>query len=129
MTARAWGRMAWVEGLLGDSWLEHSRKPTDDENAVFATARLIGAVRFGGATKLAPYLEPYGAVSVFDPDTAVAYDFAAEEAIGVNAGLWKLARVGLEASLQHLERNFPRAYDLGANPNRWKLLVQAAAEF
>lgn len=126
---RGRGLRLWVEGLLGDSWLEHSRKPTDDQNAVFATARLIGAVRFGGAAKLAPYLEPYGAVSVFDPDTAVAFDFAAEEAIGVNVGLWRLARVGLEASIQHLERNFPRAYDLGANPNRWNLLVQAAAEF
>jgi len=126
---RGRGLRLWVEGILGDSWLEHTRKPTDDENAVFATGRLIAAVRFGGGAKLEPYLEPYGAVSVFEPDTAVAYDFAAEEAIGVNVGLWKVGRVGLEGAFQQFERNFPRAYDLGANPDRWNLLVQAAAEF
>jgi hypothetical protein len=123
------GLRLWAEGLCGGSWLEHSRKPTDDVDAVFASGRLMAAARFGGTSKGGSYVEPYGMVSLFDPDTVVAFDMASEQTIGVNVGFWRLARVGLEATLTHLERNFPRAYGFGTNPNRQTLLAQAGAMF
>jgi hypothetical protein len=126
---RGRGVRFWLEGIVGESWFEHSRKPTDARDPLFASARLIGAVRFGGARKNAPYLEPYAMVGVLDPDTEVALDLATEEVVGVNVGLWKLTRLGLEGSLEHFERNFPRAYGLGANPNRRRVLLQAGAQF
>lgn len=125
----AGGLRLWVEGVLGGSWLEHSRKPTDGVDAVFASGRLMAAARFGGTAKGDTYLEPYGMVSLFDPDTVVAFDLASEETLGVNVGFWDVARVGLEATLTHLERNFPRAYGFGSNPNRRTLLAQAGARF
>jgi hypothetical protein len=126
---RGGGLRVWAEGLFGGSWLEHSRKPTDDVDAVFASGRLMAAARFGGTSKGGAYLEPYGMVSLFDPDSVVAFDMASEQTVGVNVGFWRLARVGLEATLTHLERNFPRAYGFGTNPNRQTVLAQAGATF
>jgi hypothetical protein len=126
---RGGGLRVWAEGLFGGSWLEHSRKPTDDVDAIFASGRLMAAARFGGTDKGGAYLEPYGMVSLFDPDTVVAFDMASEQTVGVNVGFWRLARVGVEATLTHVERNFPRAYGLGTNPSRQTLLAQAGARF
>jgi hypothetical protein len=126
---RGGGLRVWAEGLFGGSWLEHTRKPTDDVDAVFASGRLMAAARFGGKDKGARYLEPYGYVGVFDPDTVVAFDLASEQTLGVNVGFWNVARIGVEATLTHLERNFPRAYGFGTNPNRQTLLAQAGATF
>ena len=123
------GLRIWVEGMAGASWYEHSRKPTDDKNAVFSAGRLVVAPRIGGLHKYAPYLEPYGMVGLFDPDTEVAEDLVYEESLGVNAGFWRLARLGLEFQLSHFERNFPAAYGLGKNPDQLAVLLQAGAEF
>jgi hypothetical protein len=123
------GVRIWAEGLFGGSWFEHSRKPADAVDAVFASGRLMAAARFGGTKKGEVYVEPYGMVSLFDPDTVVAFDMASEQTLGVNVGFWNVARIGPEATLTHLERNFPRAYGLGVNPNRQTVLVQAGATF
>jgi hypothetical protein len=123
------GLRLWAEGVFGGSWLEHSRKPTDSVDAVFASGRLMAAARFGGTKKGALYVEPYGMVSLFDPDTVVAFDMASEETLGVNVGFWNVARVGPEATLTHLERNFPRAYGFDTDPNRQTVLLQAGATF
>jgi hypothetical protein len=126
---RGGGLRIWAEALLGGSWLEHTRKPTDAIDAVFASGRLMAAARFGGTKKGGRYLEPYGRVSLFDPDTVVAFDMASEQTLGVNVGFWRVARVGIEATLTHVERNFPRAFGFGTNPNRQTLLAQAGATF
>jgi hypothetical protein len=126
---RGGGLRLWAESVFGGSWLEHSRKPTDEVDAVFASGRLMAAARFGGTSKGGAYLEPYGMVSLFDPDTVVAFDMASEQTLGVNVGFWRVARVGLEATLTQLERNFPRAYGLGTHPNRQAVLAQAGATF
>jgi hypothetical protein len=89
----------------------------------------MAAARFGGTSKGARYVEPYGSVGLFDPDTVVAFDMASEQTVGINLGFWNVARVGLEATLTHLERNFPRAYGFGTNPNRQTVLAQAGATF
>jgi hypothetical protein len=123
------GLRVWVEGMAGASWFEHSRKPSDDRDAVFSAGRLVVAPRLGGHAKRDLYLEPYGMLGLFDPDTEVAEDLVFEEALGVNAGFWRLARLGLELELASFQRNFPVSYGLAKNPDRLALLLQASAEF
>ncbi len=122
------GLRVWAEGLVGGSWLEHSRKPTDDRAATFAAGRVVAAVRTGGRKKRDFYVEPYGMVGVFDPDTEVAFDLAWEETVGVNVGGWKVFRVGVEGHHAGAERNLPRVYGLG-DPDRIEILLQAGAAF
>jgi hypothetical protein len=123
------GLRIWLEGMVGGSWFEHARKPSDDRNAVFTAGRVVIAPRIGGNSRHAPYLEPYGMLGLFDPDTEVAQDLAFEESLGVNAGFWRLVRLGLEFELWRVQRNFPVSYGLGKNPDRLALLLQGGAEF
>jgi hypothetical protein len=89
----------------------------------------VSAVRFGGQHKRDYYVEPYGMLGLLDPDDQVSADFASEEVVGVNVGLWKLARVGIEAELEHVERNFPQTYYLGDDPDRIAVVLQAGMQF
>lgn len=123
------GLRIWLEGIVGSSWFEHSRKPIDDEDATFTAVRAIVAPRLGGADQHRFYVEPYGMLGVLDPDVGVVSDLAVEQALGVNVGLYRLARIGLEFQHRKVERNFPQSYTLGRNPERLAALVQAAAEF
>jgi hypothetical protein len=68
-------------------------------------------------------------VSLFEPDTDVASDLLMEEAVGVNVGLWKRARVGLEAEFQRAQPNFPERYFLGENADRKALVLDAQIVF
>jgi hypothetical protein len=126
---RGVGLRIWAEGMLGSSWLENWYKPPDGRDTLFWATRLVTAVRFGGRHQREFYVEPYGMLGLLDPDTEVLNDILAEEVLGVNVGLWKLARVGLELELEHVERNFPQTYYLGDDPDRVALVVQAACEF
>jgi len=123
------GLRVWVEGLMGQSWLENWYKPPDGRDATFLAGRLVSAVRFMARRKGDLYVEPYGMLGLLEPDTAVEHDFASEEVLGVNVGLWKIVRAGLELQIQHVERNFPQTYYLGNNPDRMALLLQAGAQF
>jgi hypothetical protein len=123
------GLRVWLEGIVGGSWFEHARKPSDDRDAVFTSGRLIIAPRLGGLTAGAAYFEPYGMLGLFDPDTEVAEDLAFEESLGMNAGFWRVARLGLELQINEVGRNFPASYGLGRNPDRFGVLLQAGAEF
>ncbi len=123
------GLRIWFEGMVGSSWLENWYKPPDGRDATFLAARLLTAVRFGGLRKGQLYVEPYGMLGILDPDNDVLEDIASEEVLGVNVGLWKLARVGLEAEVEHVQRNFPQTYYLGDDPDRVALVLQAGAEF
>jgi hypothetical protein len=89
----------------------------------------VSAVRLIGRKKGDFYVEPYGMLGLLDPDKDVEQDLASEEVLGVNAGLWKTVRAGLELEIQHVERNFPQTYYLGANADRVALLLQAGAQF
>jgi hypothetical protein len=123
------GIRVWAEVMDGASWFEHRLKPADTYDAVFVMTRLIGAFRFGGTRREAFYVEPYGMFSLFEPDTDVARDLVFEEAIGVNVGLWKRARVGLEAEFQKAQPNFPERYFLGENADRKALVLDAQIVF
>lgn len=127
--SRGRGLRVWLEGIAGSSWFEHSRKPIDEEDATFTAVRAIVAPRIGGADQRRFYFEPYGMLGVLDPDVGVVSDLAVEQALGVNVGLYRLARIGIELQHRKVERNFPQSYTLGRNPERLAALVQAAAEF
>jgi hypothetical protein len=123
------GIRIWAEVMDGASWFEHRLKPVDTYDAVFVMTRLIGAFRFGGTRREAFYVEPYGMVSILEPDTDLASDLVFEEAIGVNVGLWKRARVGLEAEFQKAQPNFPERYFLSENADRKALVLGAQVAF
>jgi hypothetical protein len=118
-----------VEGIFGESFFEHELKPPDGVDAIFVSARLISAFRFGGQRYGEPYIEPYGMIASVDPDLDIASDAALEEVLGVNVGLWELARVGLQGELVRVGRNFPRAVYLGQLLDRTALVATAGLEF
>lgn len=129
MQSRGRGLRIWLEGIVGGSWFEHSRKPIDAADATFTAVRAIVAPRIGGAERHRFYFEPYGMLGVLDPDLEVVSDLAVEQALGANVGLYKLARIGIELQHRQVERNFPQSYTLGRNPERLAAMVQAGAEF
>jgi hypothetical protein len=124
------GVRAWVDGMAGKSWLEHADKPPDDELATFVMARAVVAPRFHGTLPREPYVEPFGMISVFEPDAGgVVSDLVWELALGVNTGFWDLLRVGVQAELVRAERNVPDGYLLGRNPDRLGVLAQVGVSF
>jgi hypothetical protein len=123
------GLRAWIELMDGASWFEHHLKPADSFDAIFVCVRAIAAFRFGGTHREAFYVEPYGMVATLDPDIDVASDIVVEEAFGVNAGLWKRARVGVEVEFQKAQPNFPERYLLGENGDRKALMLGAQLAF
>jgi hypothetical protein len=68
-------------------------------------------------------------LAVLDPDTDVNGDLVVEEAIGVNVGLWKRARVGLELEMQKAQPNFPERYFLGENGDRKAVVLGGQIAF
>ena len=123
------GLRVWLEGIFGESFYEHESKPVDDADAIFVSARAIAAYRFGGLSHGELYVEPYGMFAMLDPDVEVTSDTAFEEVVGVNVGLWELARIGLQAEFVRVGRNFPRAVYLGQMLDRTALVLQAGLEF
>jgi len=123
------GLRAWLEVMDGSSFFEHSLKPSDTFDAIFVSVRAIAAFRFGGTRRETFYVEPYGMVATLDPDIDIASDVVVEEALGVNVGLWKRARVGLELEFQKAQTNFPERYLLGENADRKALVLGAQLSF
>ncbi|HEX6271795.1 MAG TPA: hypothetical protein VFZ53_02090 [Polyangiaceae bacterium] len=123
------GLRAWLEVMDGSSFFEHSLKPSDSFDAVFVSVRAIAAFRFGGTRRETFYVEPYGMIATLDPDIDIASDVVVEEAFGVNVGLWKRARIGLELEFQKAQTNFPERYLLGENGDRKALVLGAQLSF
>ena len=110
-------------------FLRRDDKPGDDDEPLFATARALAGYRFGGLELGAPYIEPFGFFGLLDPDLEVVSDYALEGAIGVNAGFWDRARVGLQGEITRGQRNFPTGFLDNQDPDRLSLLLQAGARF
>jgi hypothetical protein len=120
---------AWAEGIAGASWYEQDDKTADGDDATFLAARWIAAYRIGGLREEAPYLEPFLALGVFEPDADVVDDIGWHESLGVNVGLWNRARVTLQGEIARTMRNFPRTYFAGQSPDGDWLHLQAGAVF
>jgi hypothetical protein len=123
------GLRAWVEVMDGASFFEHRLKPNDSFDAIFVSVRAIAAFRFGGTRRETFYVEPYGMIATLDPDIDIASDVVVEEAFGVNVGLWKRVRVGLELEFQKAQTNFPERYFLDENGDRKALVLGAQLAF
>lgn len=123
------GLRVWAEVMDGSSWFEHRLKPLDGYDAIFVMTRFISAFRIGGTRREAFYVEPYAMFAVLDPDMDVVSDIVVEEAIGVNVGLWKRVRVGLEAEFQKAQPNFPERYFLDENGDRKALVANGQIAF
>jgi hypothetical protein len=123
------GVRLWLDGIVGESFYVTDDKPGDDKEPLFATARALAGYRFGGVQLGDPYLEPFAFFGLLDPDLEVVSDYALEGAIGVNAGFWDRARVGVQGELTRGERNFPTGFLDNQDPDRMSLLLQAGARF
>lgn len=123
------GLRCWVDGALGESFYVAQDKPDADTNPLFASARALVGYRFGGVALGDPYLEPFGHFALLDPDLEVVDDFVTEAAVGVNAGFWDRARLTLQGEMTNGQRNLPRGFLEGQEPDRLSLLLQAGARF
>jgi hypothetical protein len=106
------GVRLWGEALTGSSWLLHESvlDPENTKTATFVEGRLLGAVRWGGLSKGAPYIEPFATAGALDPDTSISADLLYEIMGGVNVGHWKMTRLTLQFELDQIRRNFPRRF-------------------
>jgi hypothetical protein len=123
------GIRLWLDGIVGESFYVADDKPGDDKEPLFATARALVGYRFGGVALGDPYIEPFGFFALLDPDLEVVSDHALEGAIGVNAGFWDRARLGLQGEITRGQRNFPTGFLDNQEPDRLSLLLQAGARF
>ena len=88
---------AWLEGMIGTSWLVADNMETTHELTRFLEARVTAAYRFSGDGKGARYVEPYVLAAVVDPDGEVANDYVRELAGGITYGANDRWRIQLEA--------------------------------
>lgn len=124
------GLRAWVEGIAGESWLEHIDKPEDEQLATFLLARVIVAPRFLGTIPDEFYVEPFAMFSLLEPDSGgVVDDIAWEASLGVNTGLWEKLRLALQGEIVRTQPNFPSSYVPNRNPDRIALLAQLGVSF
>jgi len=120
---------AWVDGSAGQSLYVNADKPGSDTTPWFASGRALVACRFGGLELGAPYVEPFGFVALFDPDTQVVADLVTEAAVGVAAGFWDRARLTLQGEMTNAKRNFPDGFLDRQTPKHLSLLLQAGVRF
>jgi len=129
---RRGGLRFWVEGLVGSSWQDANA--FDGEPATFVAGRALGAWRHGGRRRREFYVEPYTAISLFDPDASVRDDLLWEIAGGLNVGSWDRLRLTLEMQHRGVGANAPLSLGLfgaGAAPplSRTKLVAQIGGAF
>lgn len=99
------GARAWIEGGAGSSWADED--PADATHATFGYARSVAAWRVGGASRGAPYVEPFASAGLLDPDVEIGSDLVRETGVGLNAGRWKRWRGQVEWLRSDASRNTP----------------------
>ncbi len=100
------GLRFWAEALTGTSWFKAD--PTATGDATFVEGRLLGAWRWGGLKRGAPYFELFATAGALEPDTAVQDDLFLEVMAGANLGHWRDTRLTLQLEYDKAGRNFPR---------------------
>jgi hypothetical protein len=87
----------WAEGFIGTSSFDTT--PATPEAPLLVAGRLQLAWRWGGTKRDTWYVEPYLQVGALDVNLDNADDLVFETELGVNAGLWRRWRAGVELSL------------------------------
>jgi len=120
---------AWVEGMIGTSWIV-GMEP-GHELTRFLEARGILAYRLGGERKRARYVEPYALAAVLDPDRIFDRDLVREVAAGLTYGASDVWRIQLEAEAWRFGDNAPLgiAEFAVASVDSTTVLVQLGARF
>jgi hypothetical protein len=97
---------AWVEGMIGTSWLTGVTIPNHHRTR-FLETRAIGAYRIGGGGKHDAYGELYVLGAVLDPDRILTDDLVAELTGGISYGMGNVWRVQFEAERWMFGDNAP----------------------
>ncbi|MFY0573986.1 porin [Cystobacter fuscus] len=83
-----WGEWrSWAEVLVGRSSV------LSGAQGRMLTGRALTAVRFGGVSKGARYVEPFAMLSVLEPDLKTRNDLLGEGVGGINVGQWRRWRL------------------------------------
>lgn len=115
---------AWVEGTTAKTWIDTA--PLDGDDAWLVAAQALVAARIDGRRSGQEYVEAFAFFQVFEPDAGVTADIAWEVGGGLNAGMWKRARLQLQAERWSVDRNTPTAYGL---LEQTVVLLQAGVAF
>jgi hypothetical protein len=105
------GLRFWAEAYAGSSWFDYAG--TAGADVRFVTGRALAAWRWGGLSRGEPYVEPFAAAGVLEPDSGATADTFFEAMAGVNVGHWRRTRLALQVEYAGAQRNFPRQYFLG----------------
>lgn len=128
---RGGGPRAWAEAYAGSSWQDANA--FDGKDTRFLAGRLLGGWRLGSSGKRRLFVEPFGALSLVDPDASVRDDVLWEAAGGLHAGGFGHGRLVLEVQHRSVERNAPAS--LGVWPGaaapraRTRLVAQLGGAF
>ena len=100
----------WLEATTAKTWID--TEPLDGDDAWLVAAQLLLAARLDGKTSGREYVEAFAFFQLLEPDAGVTADIAWEVGGGLNVGMWKRARLQLQAERWAVDRNTPTAYGL-----------------
>jgi hypothetical protein len=123
---------AWLEGMLGTSWIAGRSMPCRGFmpcKVPILETRAIAAYRIGGIARRERYVEVYGQFGVLDPDRDTSDDHVIETSGGITYGAWEFWRVQAEASVVRFGDNAPLGIaEFATLPvNATRFLVQLGA--
>jgi hypothetical protein len=127
LEAAGFGFRAWADAHYGKSFYALGLVGLD---GMFAAGRAIAAVRWGGLDGGRPYVEAFGLAETvrFDLDTPGSTLSGA--AVGLNAGLWKRLRLGIQVEERRSGTASPPLSDGGNRlRDRRAFLVELGGSF
>lgn len=114
LVAAGFGIRAWADGHYGKSFYALGLVGLD---GTFAAGRAIAAVRWGGLEAGRPYVEAFGLAETVRFDMETPGSTLSNAAVGLNAGLWKRVRLGIQMEERRSGAASPPLSD-GGNPLR-----------
>ena len=134
------GLRFWVDAFLGTSWFDVrstnigvTAEMYAGETNRFASARVLGAFRWGGLQEGAGYVEVFATGGMLEPDFSVTADLFYEVMAGFNVGHWRDTRLTLQLEHGRSGRNFPtqffRPFGVDVLTRFTAVVLQAGAAF
>lgn len=112
--AGGFGFRAWADGHYGTSFYALGLVGLDGR---FAMGRVLAAVRWGGLDAGRPYVEAFGLAEKISFDLETAGSTLSNAIVGLNVGLWKRLRLGVQVEERRSGDASPPLSD-GGNPLR-----------